>query len=99
MRVSEDFLKSIDRWRQKQEDQPSRAEAIRRLVEIGLSNDAPRRQKRVPRESAARAAELAAKVIDRQIAPETPAEERAVRKRKLLQGPSMVREARRDRPK
>jgi hypothetical protein len=36
MRVSEEFLKAVDKWRQKQDDRPSRSEAIRRLVEIGL---------------------------------------------------------------
>jgi len=36
MRASEDFLESVDKWRSKQDDKPSRAEAIRRLVEIGL---------------------------------------------------------------
>jgi len=36
MRVSDDFLKSIDKWRAKQEGEPSRAEAVRRLVELGL---------------------------------------------------------------
>ena len=36
MRVSADFLKSVDKWRAKQDDTPSRAEAIRRLVELGL---------------------------------------------------------------
>ena len=36
MRVSKAFLKSIDEWRRKQDDLPSRSEAIRRLVEIGL---------------------------------------------------------------
>jgi hypothetical protein len=36
MRVSNAFLKSIDDWRRKQEDLPSRAAAIRRLVELGL---------------------------------------------------------------
>jgi len=36
MRASEDFLKSVDKWRAKQLDKPSRAEAIRRLVETGL---------------------------------------------------------------
>jgi hypothetical protein len=36
MRVTEDFLKTIDQWRAKQDDEPSRAEAIRRLVELGL---------------------------------------------------------------
>jgi hypothetical protein len=36
MRVSADFLKRLDYWRRAQEDQPSRAEAIRRLVDIAL---------------------------------------------------------------
>ena len=36
MRVSDDFLKTVDNWRAKQDDEPSRAEAIRRLVEMGL---------------------------------------------------------------
>jgi hypothetical protein len=37
MRVSPSFLKTVDEWRRKQPDLPSRAEAIRRLVELGLS--------------------------------------------------------------
>jgi hypothetical protein len=28
--------KSVDKWRAKREDKPSRAEAIRRIVELGL---------------------------------------------------------------
>jgi hypothetical protein len=36
MRVSADFLKRLDHWRRTQEDQPSRAEAIRRLVDVAL---------------------------------------------------------------
>lgn len=36
MRVSDAFLKTIDEWRRKQADLPSRAAAIRRLVELGL---------------------------------------------------------------
>ncbi len=36
VRVDEEFLKLIDAWRKKQDDLPSRPEAIRRLVEIGL---------------------------------------------------------------
>jgi hypothetical protein len=34
MRVSEQFLKTVDDWRRWQTDLPSRAEAIRRLVEM-----------------------------------------------------------------
>jgi hypothetical protein len=33
MRVSEEFLRMVDDWRRRQKDLPSRAEAIRRLVE------------------------------------------------------------------
>jgi hypothetical protein len=36
VRVDEDFLKLIDAWRKKQDDVPTRPEAIRRLVELGL---------------------------------------------------------------
>jgi hypothetical protein len=32
MRVSEDFLRTVDDWRRAQIDVPSRAEAIRRMV-------------------------------------------------------------------
>ena len=36
MRVTKSFLKSVDDWRRRQEDLPTRAEAIRRLVEAGI---------------------------------------------------------------
>ena len=36
MRVSAAYLKSIDEWRRKQTDLPSRSEAIRRLTAIAL---------------------------------------------------------------
>lgn len=36
MRVSPAFLRMIDEWRRQQTDLPSRAEAIRRLVVLGL---------------------------------------------------------------
>jgi len=39
MRASEAFLKALDDWRRRQPDLPSRAEAIRRLVELGLEYD------------------------------------------------------------
>ena len=34
MRVSESFLRMVDDWRRSQTDIPSRAEAIRRMVEL-----------------------------------------------------------------
>jgi hypothetical protein len=34
MRVSESFLRTVDDWRRHQVDVPSRAEAIRRMVDL-----------------------------------------------------------------
>jgi hypothetical protein len=39
MRVSEQFLRMVDDWRRTQVDLPSRAEAIRRLVEFGVKSN------------------------------------------------------------
>lgn len=41
MRASDEWLRRIDDWRRTQPDIPPRAEAIRRLVEAGLSATAP----------------------------------------------------------
>lgn len=40
MRVSQQWLERIDEWRARQKPIPSRAEAIRRLVEAGLRDGA-----------------------------------------------------------
>lgn len=45
MRATEEFLRRIDDWRRSQPELPSRAEAIRRLVELGLKTAVPRRPK------------------------------------------------------
>jgi hypothetical protein len=37
MRVSESFLRTVDDWRRGQLDVPSRAEAIRRMVELAIN--------------------------------------------------------------
>ena len=36
VRLSPDQVRAVDDWRQRQEDLPSRAEAIRRLVDFGI---------------------------------------------------------------
>jgi hypothetical protein len=88
---------AIDKWRDKQEDEPSRPEAIRRLVEIGLGSvKIARAQKR---SDSPTARDLAAVQIDRLADSGAPAEEQASRKRHLLKGPEEFREARIDRPK
>lgn len=38
MRLDEETLTKIDKWGELQKDSPSRAEAIRRLINVGLSN-------------------------------------------------------------
>lgn len=40
MRLGPSVLEGLDSWRAKQDDLPSRAEAVRRLVEAGLGNSA-----------------------------------------------------------
>src|SRR5262249_27476426 len=47
MRVSDTFLRALDRWCSKQPDKPSRAEAIRRLV-MEAQPPAPRHRKAPP---------------------------------------------------
>ena len=87
---------SVVRWAENQPDIPTLSEAIRRLVEIGLvTSKAPGRP--TVAKGAARAAELAASVIEKHIDASAPAEEREARKRRLLKGPSAFREVRVDR--
>jgi hypothetical protein len=45
MRVTEEFLRTVDDWRRKQPDMPSRAEAIRRLVEQAVKSSGTKPRK------------------------------------------------------
>jgi|SRR5271166_4797325 len=72
----------------------SRSEAIRRLVELGLSASQPLRRRDL--EAASKALDLAAQQIDKLIDPSTPEEERTTRKRRLLKGPKEFRDIRGD---
>ena len=101
IRLPEKVLASIEHWAMSQEDQPPRSQAIRRLVEIGLAKSTTSKRPSIlstAKQSAARAAELAAKTIEKHIDPKAPPQEREVRKRKLIQGPSPFRDTRKDRP-
>ena len=94
MRVSDTFLRALDRWCSKQPDKPSRAEAIRRLV-MEAQPPAPRQRK----DTARRASELAAKTIVGLADKSRPASERARAKRRLIHGPKEFRDIRADQPK
>src|SRR6202035_2823609 len=85
----------VDKWAVLQADAPTRSEAIRRLVELGLTV----KKKSSPSErQRAALADLAAKAID-SLTVEAPDDEKASRKRRLLKGPEEFREVRVDRPK
>lgn len=39
MRVHQSLIKKIDDWRRKQDDLPTRTEAMRRLIEMSIDNE------------------------------------------------------------
>jgi Arc/MetJ-type ribon-helix-helix transcriptional regulator len=96
LRLEPGVLARVDRWAASQQDDPSRSEAIRRLVELGLASTqrAGARTKR-----AAKAAEMASEEIDRLGDLAATDEERRLRKRRLIRGPKEFQDLRRNRPK
>ena len=86
---------SIVRWAETQPDRPSLSEAVRRLVEIGLSAKA--RSRRQPSTKAEKADEMASQQLDRLADHTATAEEQASRKRRLLKGPEEFQGLRKDR--
>ena len=97
IRLSKELREKVDKWAGKQDDQPGRSEAMRRLVKLGLTVRTPRPVSKPGRRS--RAQELATKTIEKIIDPAAPPEEQAQRRRRLTKGPEEFREARVDRPK
>jgi len=87
-------LKAIDQWIAAQGEEMTRAQAIRRLVEMSLNRSRP--VGRPSAKTAERAKQLAAKAIEGLVDPTAPAEEKAVRTRRLVEGPSVFRDVRVD---
>jgi hypothetical protein len=85
IRLSAELRATVDKWAAKQNDTPGRSEAIRRLVELGLTVRTNHRRQ-APAERAARAKELASKTIDSLTAGASD-HEKATRKRSLIKGP------------
>jgi hypothetical protein len=96
VRVQPDAMRRLDLWISKQDDAPSRPEAIRRLVELGLASASPAAA--TDKKAAAKASKLAGQMIDMLGDGSAPAEERETRKRRLLKGPPEFREMRKDHP-
>jgi len=95
VRLPAGLTSAVDKWAEDRE--ANRSEAIRRLVELGLT--IKRKAKQPSAAGADRAKELAAKAIDKMIDPSAPPEERTQRRRRLTKGPPEFREARVDQPK
>ena len=85
MRWQESELAAIDAWAAKQSDQPGRTEAIRRLVEIGLTVRTKSKQPTAAR--AEHAKTLAWKTLESLTLGAADDDEKTSRKRRLIKGP------------
>jgi hypothetical protein len=89
----------IEKWAKTQPDKPKLSDAIRRLVEIGLTVKTQSRGHVSRQGRKLRAQELATNAIEKIIDPAAPPEERDQRRRRLTKGPREFREDRVDLPK
>ena len=102
VRLQPSALGQVDRWAHSQKDNPSRPEAIRRLVEIALAKSSTKRhiepdkpeRATIRAKKAEKALELAAEQVDRLSDPLATDDERQLRKRKLIKGPKEFRDIR-----
>jgi len=94
-RMPQTLIDQVEAWASAND--ASRSEAIRRLVELGLTIKTKAKQPSVAR--AHRAKELATKAIEKIIDPAAPTDERDRRRRHLPKGPLEFREDRVDLPK
>jgi hypothetical protein len=89
------LIAEVDAWATAND--ATRSEAIRRLVELGLTIRTKSKQGSAAR--AERAKELASKAIDNLTAATPESDEKASRKGNLIKGPEEFRQVRVDRPK
>src|SRR6478752_7922516 len=93
VRLPVELTAEVDKWAERHE--ASRSEAIRRLVELGLTMEtksAPSERQR------AALADLASRAIDSLTVGTADSHEKASRKRRLLKGPEEFRDVRVDKP-
>jgi hypothetical protein len=99
VRLLDEPLSQLDEWIENQSEKDlTRPEAIRRLVELGLTVKGTK-AKQAPKARADRAKELAGHAIDEMSDLSAHPAERANRGRRLTKGPEEFREVRIDRPK
>ena len=93
-RASPVMRASVVNWAENQPDTPSLSEAIRRLVELGLTVKSTGRHSDTQKQ---RAREMAGKTIDGMNDAADHADDQASRKRRLIKGPEEFRGTRVDR--
>jgi hypothetical protein len=96
IRMPATLISAIDSWGDA--NGAIRSEAIRRLVELGLTVKTPARPASKPGRRL-RARELATTAIEKIIDPAAAPEEQAQRRQRLTKGPPEFREARVDQPR
>jgi hypothetical protein len=96
LRLHPPLLTNIDSWIRAQEGRPTRPEAIRRILEQAL---APTEAQKSLTLAAEKAAELAARTVEKIVDKSQPVEEQKKRKRSVIAGPSEFRDIREDLPK
>ena len=94
LRCHPPFLKAVDAWRGRQDDNPTRPAAIVQLAVLGLTLGPV--AVGTNQKAAAKASDMAGEEIDRLANHSAPAEERDSRKRRLLKGPKEFRDMRKD---
>jgi hypothetical protein len=94
--ITNDLCSKVDVWAAKQFDKPTRTEAIRRLLELGLATGSTQRS---TGKQKTRASQMAGQTIDNLVESAASAEDKASRKKRLLKGPEEFRKLRVDRPK
>jgi hypothetical protein len=94
VRLSRDQLERIDRWIAGQKRVAGRAEAVRRLAELGLDHAGVSSKARKSGRGAEQAAGMASDMIDHLGDQSATREDREQRKKRLVKGPSEFREMR-----
>lgn len=95
VRMPPELGNAVDKWAASQDDAPTRSEAIRRLVEIGLTMRP--RPTQASRARADKANAMAADQLDQLADESATTQEQANRKRRLLKGPEEFQNVRIDR--
>jgi hypothetical protein len=96
-RATDELRGKIVHWAEFQPDAPKLSEAVRRLVELGLTVKAAKGRATTEGQKL-RAREMAGKTIDKMTDTTAAPDDQATRKRRLLKGPEEFRAVRVDRP-